>query len=108
MKHIKEELLEPINLISEVTNILTELNHPNPTLWQHTLLKVENNAFNISDLHTQRIIINEVFRLILGQCYTENTMDIRYALIPNGTHRQWVELFRSYIAPNLIRLNLPK
>ena len=36
MKHIKEELPEPINLISEVTNILTELNHPNPTLWQHT------------------------------------------------------------------------
>ena len=92
------------NLPNEITKILVELNHPRPNDW---LRKLDSSVFTVTDPELQRYMINDALRIILGIYTIENTMEIRYCLINKGSIEEWLGLFKQYIGPSLVRLNLP-
>ena len=92
------------NLVPVVDDILAKMGHANPSGWQKYL---NQEAHTSSDLGVQRFLINRCFRLILGNVSSENTMDARYCLVDTGEIKDWVRLFRTGVAPMVVRLNLP-
>jgi hypothetical protein len=103
---MKEEQVVPElgNLVDEITKILTECKHHNPSAW---VAMVHPDALMSTDSGVQRFLINRAFHMILGGVTTENTMDTRFCLVDTGDIKDWILLFRTGVAPTLVRLNLP-
>jgi hypothetical protein len=93
-----------VNLVRDVTTMLQLAGHPEPEAWTEHL---DRNAFDCSDLKQQRFLINRCWRSLLGKVTTENTMDVRYCLIDDGTVLDWTRIFKESVIPCLVRLQLP-
>jgi len=95
---------EPTNLVHALTTLLTAAGHPRPDDWTRGL---HEDANLTPDTSIQRFLINRNLRLILGECKTENTIDVRYCLVDSGDIKEWVRLMETMIVPCLVRNNLP-
>lgn len=94
-----------IDLIATVRGILAQSG------LAHNLAAYDNNRFIQEGLNkpskVQRYLLNRFWnhQLMVSQSIS---IEERYCLIPDGTHDQWLTLFRDKIVPFLIANNLPK
>lgn len=95
---------QQINLVEAITNILVEAGHGRPSDWQR---KVDKTAFETDNQNFQRFLINRGFHLILGGVVTEDTMNARYCLVDTGSIDDYLRLFKTEVAPILVRANVP-
>lgn len=87
------------DLVTEVTKLLQEGGHPNPTNWE-TMLGVANSHSIGPKL--QRFLINRYWRIKMGLCTADSTME-RYCLIESGDDKDYLEIFKVNILPFIIR-----
>jgi hypothetical protein len=87
-------------LVEEITNILTELGHPNPNLW-----KEDNNikvAISSNSGTYERLYVNRYWREYLGLLPTD-TMTARFCLDDNEPTSTYLKYFRQVVAPIIIQ-----
>ena len=92
------------DLPKAITDLFISLGHNRPNDWTRY---VHPDAFVVQDINIQRFLINRAFRLILGDCLLEDTMNARYCLVDTGEIKDWLRLFKDGVAPQVIRLCLP-
>lgn len=95
---------QTLDLISEVTKMLQEANHPHPEEWKRFLDPV---VYQNPNVMAQRFYINRAWRLIIGTVTTEPTMDQRYCLIENGTIEDWLRIFKTGLVKWITSRQLP-
>ena len=93
-----------LNLVNEITELHAKLGHTRPEAW---IKYVNPDALISNNPDIQRFLINRCFRMIIGAVTTEDTMDVRYCLLDNGSYSEWKHLFETMIVPVTVRLNLP-
>ena len=96
---------DDLPLPAVVTKTLSELGHQRPNDWTRHL---HPDAFTVVDKKVQRFLINRCLRIVLGKCNAENTLDERYCLVDTGEISDWIRLFKTGVAPCLVRNNLPE
>lgn len=85
-------------LTDEVTQILKNLGHPNPTAW---LDGIRPEAFD-EDFRLQRGAVNRQLRGILGRL-EQDTTNIRFCIVDDGSRDDWVRLFAAQVGPYMVR-----
>lgn len=96
-----------VDFISMVTEAMREGSHPNPEGWTQGLSETVVAQISLTDdARYARFIINERFRIVLGEiqlCGAGNTMDERYCLIEDGSVESWIKLYKQKIIPCLVK-----
>jgi hypothetical protein len=96
------------NLVTYVTALLAEKNHPNPSAW---LQYLQPGVDALTDLDYQRFAINRAWRVIFGKLHElkgVNTMDVRYCLVDQkGSVEDWKRLFEMGVLPCIIEHSAP-
>lgn len=91
-----------IDLVSEITQILINVNHPNPNNWISDPIIQEAIPAHPK---LQRFLINRYWRTRLGLCL-ENTTRERYCLVDTGDDMVYLNIFEEAVVPSILRLNL--
>lgn len=91
----------------DLINELAAAGHPNPTFFVSTLEMVCAQARDKSTSGTwRRMMINRALHLIIGEVQHESAPGIRYLLVDQGKHEDWLALIRENVAPWLTRVAL--
>lgn len=91
-----------INLVSEVTALLSAAGSTDPFSWQ-TRLGVEDP--NVIGPKLQRFLVNRYWRLKMGLSPADSTMP-RYCLVESGLDSEYLEIFKTNILPFIIQNNV--
>lgn len=96
--------VENPNLVFKITAILSESGHKRPADWES---RVHPDALHVHDEKIQRFLINRYWRETIG-ALAQETMDIRYCLVEQGSLEDWLRLFRTGVAPCIVENHLPE
>lgn len=91
-------------LINEITQLLKEAGHPNPTHWE-TKLDFTNTREDNDVTHLNRIAIKRYWQRELRKAPI-GTLYERLILAYSDNNRIWLQLFKSSLIPTIIKYNL--
>ncbi len=91
-----------IDLVSEISTLLQNANHPNPRGWEAGLAMT---SLHLQGPKLQRFLINRYWRVAMGLCDSNSTME-RFCLIESGEDKDYLEIFKVNILPFIIKNNL--
>jgi hypothetical protein len=84
----------------DLINALAAAGHPNPTFWLHTLEQCSPGARDKTTSGTwRRMMVNRALHVIIGEIDEETAPGIRYLLVDQGSHDDWLCLIRENVAP---------
>lgn len=98
------------NLVEWMTNQLAAGGHPNPSGWTQFLMP---GIDGLPDQNYQMFEINRAWRVAFariagkGLMTSEESMNVRYAIIDKCPVQNWKESFVSGVLPCILRLQLP-
>lgn len=90
------------DLVCEVTSILRNLGHPNPSFWEN---QIPEDAKHYPEESVRRFLINQYWREQLGAIDLRgegNTIGDRFCLIEDGSIEDWLRLFREKVAKSVL------
>ncbi len=94
-----------VAFVDEITALLAEAGHNNPTFWQ---MGLHPHARTAEVFDVQRFIVSDHWSLLLGSIpastmppeYVRQQLNARYCLLPQGTKRaKWLESFKQGVVP---------
>ena len=91
-----------VDLVNEITNLLSQAGHPAPSNWENQLAMANPRTLGPN---LQRFIINRYWRVKLGICEQNSTME-RFCLIDSGEYKDYLEIFKVNVIPFIIKNNL--
>jgi len=94
------------NLVQEITTILQNHNHPNPSFWE---TQVHPDAISHSLESVRRFQINQYWRDQLGRIDLNgkgNTIGDRFCLIEDGSVEDWLRLFDQKVARAIVKYKI--
>jgi hypothetical protein len=93
-----------IDLVHEITQLLSIAGHPSPELWA---LNPTINEAKTASPKLQQFLINRYWRVQLGRCI-ESTTSLRYCLDDDAPVDTYLNIFMKVLVPAILRNNLPK
>jgi hypothetical protein len=93
-----------IDLVQQVSQLLTDAGHPAPTSWtlNTTIEEAKDAAPKL-----QQFLINRYWRVQFGRC-AESTTSLRYCLDDDAPPETYINIFMKVLVPAILRNNLPK
>lgn len=89
----------------DLINELTAAGHPNPTFFLSDLEMVAPTARDKTTSGTwRRMMINRALHLYIGSIQEPTAPGIRYLLVDQGSHDEWLSLIRENVAPWLTKI----
>jgi hypothetical protein len=95
------------NLVDYVTGRLSENGHPDPAAWAHWGEGVHPDAYSTTDFGLHRFFVNRQLRQLIGKV-PENTTQIRFCLVEQGTPDDWMRLFEQMVLPCMMKHSIPQ
>lgn len=100
----------PENMVEWMINLLTEKGHQDPRAWLRLL---RSGIDSLADPDYQIFEINRAWRAAFAETVgkelltTEESMDVRYAIIDKCPIENWKQAFAEGALPCILRLQLP-
>lgn len=86
--------------VKDVVDALIKAGHPDPFFWLPTLRMVAPNASDKSTSGTwRRMMVNRALHILIGEIPMPSAPGIRFLLVDQGSHEDWVCLMNENIAP---------
>lgn len=94
--------LGDVDLVEQITDMMTEANHPDPLSWHH------NDTIDqakVAAPKLQRFLINRYWRMRLGTVQ-RSTVAERFCLIDEGSMDEYLKVFKTGVLPTIVELGL--
>jgi hypothetical protein len=95
-------LADDLDLLAEVTTLLSKANHPAPSKW--TTDNIVKDAHGAAP-KLQRFLINRYWNVQLGLC-KESMTAVRFCLFETGEHKDYLDTFNKGVVPSIVKHNL--